>query len=147
MSQEAHIQDTITKVRSWLSDLLPSYEVGTLGNETSFRSGSARVFISVVPWGDDGSVVMLNSWVLLNVPRSPELFERLAFANQGHPFTSFYADENDDPKLVDIGCRASILGTFLDEAELKIAAVAMSADADRMDDELQAEFGGDKFHE
>jgi hypothetical protein len=147
MSQEVHIQETIKKVRLWLSEILPSYEVGEKGQETTFRSGSTRVFIDVVPWGEDGSVVSLNSWVLFNVPRTPELFERLAFINNSHPFTSFFADENDNPALVDVGCRVTILGSFLDREELQLAAVGISADADKMDDVLQNEFGGEKFYE
>lgn len=146
MGSEAVVQKTTDQVRTWLQELHGFLEE-TPGGQMTFRQGSARVFVGVIPYGDDGSVVSLNAWVLMNVPRSAELFERLSFLNGEMSFIKFYADENDDPSLVDIGCGATLLGTYLDQGELDLAAVAVAFETDNIDDILQKEFGGERFHE
>lgn len=146
MSMEVLVEETTQKVRSWIADLFGSYEVDRNGSAT-IRHGSARVFIRVVPYGDDGTVVFLNSWVLLGARRCPELFERISFLNGKESFVSLYTDPNDDHSLVDIGCRIDLLGTFLDREELDVATVAITSVADELDDQLQAEFGGERYHD
>ena len=46
-----------------------------------------------------------------------------------------------------LGFSQRLLGDYLDEEELTHTVVAIAGTADILDDELQAKFGGKRFHE
>jgi hypothetical protein len=55
--------------------------------------------------------------------------------------------ENKDDNRLKLWLTHSLLGDYLDVEELKTAVAGMASNADRLDDELQARFGGDRYHE
>jgi len=131
------------KVRRYLLEVLSRVEVDREGNFT-FRQGSARIFISVWPFGDDKVTVKVLAPVVFDAPASPELYKYVAtegFYKFGHMSC------NEKEGKVTIFFVHTLLGDFLDPEELKMAVFLMARTADEIDDELVGKFGGKKFHE
>ena len=49
--------------------------------------------------------------------------------------------------MVMVALEHNLLGDYLDEAELVETVLLLANVADDVDDELKAEFGGERFHE
>ncbi len=112
----------------------------------SFGMGSTRVFIRVLPHpNDQATVLSIFAPVLINVPRSAELYEFLAMNSDhmifGH--LTLAAGESDDTGTLLVTHK--LLGDYLDAEELMYAAVGVVGVADQIDEDLQAEFGGKRF--
>ncbi|HNP56464.1 MAG TPA: hypothetical protein PK331_04715 [Gordonia sp. (in: high G+C Gram-positive bacteria)] len=128
--------------------------VGNLNNVTltkqggfSVRNGSARVFVDVSEWRETHTLVKIEIPVLFDVRRSPELYERIAFLAGQYVFGTIYLRAVEDPTMVMVALEHNLLGDYLDEAELVETVLLLANVADDVDDELKAEFGGERFHE
>lgn len=115
----------------------------------SLRFGSARAFIRVVNTGDEPDAltfVGITIPTLIGVNAGTDLYEYVAYHSDdfrlGH--LSVYRQKDDS---VDLFVTHQILGDYLDEEELRVAVSWVAASADRIDDELQTKFGGQRFHE
>lgn len=117
----------------------------------SFTDSSTRVDVSVYDWGKDkdgdpSSVVQLSCPILWEVDPTPALYEWIA--RQGGAFyfghLVAYDDSSAAGKLF-LAMTHTLLGDYLDEAELSAALFAMLGTADRLDDELKEKFGGKRL--
>ena len=73
------------------------------------------------------------------------MFEYVALHADDYIFGHLNAVRGDDGLLICLS--HALLGDYLDEDELVRAVGAMLATADRMDDELKTQFGGNKLYE
>lgn len=140
----ANVLEVKDRVQRLLVDFVGPVQVDSDGDFT-FRMGSARVFIRVVPHGRDAqnTVVSIMSPTNLRVPPSPELFRYVA--TTGYVFGDLMAIEREDGVYVHLS--HNLLGDFLDPDELKWAVGAVASTADDVDDEIHDKFGGSRFHE
>lgn len=117
------------------------------GGRMSVGEGSTRVFVEVAAHsGNPVTVVMVTAPILFQVPLTPDLFEWVAFHSDDWYFghLALWRDE-DDPAKGTLLLRHVLLGDYLDKDELLYAVYGVSGTADRLDDELVAQFGGIRF--
>lgn len=134
------------KVQQYLTDAFRSVSIDRSG-DFSLRHESARIFVEVTSKSADAPVIVkLTIPVLFGVNSGPELHEYVAFHADDYFFGHFSLESRDDGST-DLFFSHRLLGDYLDEAELEIAVAWMITTANDVDDELQARFGGTKFHE
>ena len=113
-----------------------------------FQNRSTHVNMRVVDWGktQDGeprSLVHISAPVLREVTPSPELFKWVA--TEGTKFwfghMQLFDDQRNPGKMIMMMAH-TLLGDFLDEAELASAMFAVLGSADEWDDKLKEKFGG-----
>ena len=131
------------KVQRYLLEVLNKVEVDRDGDFT-FRQGSARIFVSVHPFGEDKTTVKVLAPVVFDAPASPELFKHVA-TEGSYKFGHLSCNEKDGK--VTIYFLHTLLGDFLDPEELKMATFLLARTADEIDDEIVGKFGGKKFHQ
>lgn len=132
-------------VKRTLMDEFTQVEISDSSGFT-LRHESARVFISCVkPEGQFG-VVHIEAPLLFDVPESPELFEFIALHADDYVFGHLSASRSGDHSLV-IVFSHSLLGDYLDDDELIRAVTAVLGVGNELDDTLQRQFGGFRFHE
>ena len=105
---------------------------------------SARVFISVHPFGGDKTTVKIVAPIVHDIPASPEVY-KYAATEGSYKFGHLSCSEKDGK--VSIYFVHTLLGDFLDPEELKMATFLLARSADEVDDELVKKFGGHRFHE
>src|SRR4051812_43503958 len=131
------VAETIEQVREHLS----SFDDVTLNADGSATLlwGSARVDVNVEVFDQDQSVVRVYACCVKGATASPELYEHVATTSFDlrHLSVAPAADGT-----VDILIRHSLIGEFLNPAELRMTVVAVAHEADNTDDELAARFGG-----
>lgn len=138
------VEMTKRKVEAYLANLVPSVTVDDSG-AYSARSGSARVFVKVVPHPDgESTMVYVFAQLVEGATLSPELYEYVA-TDASTVFGTLLVIK-DDQGTGSIYLRQSLLGDFLDSAELEYAVGGIASSADDIDDELAARFGGSVFH-
>lgn len=103
--------------------------------------GSAAVFIKVESWIHNHTVVELVCPVLKQVPRTSALLEKLDELNKGLFFGKAYTHDSG------VWIAHNLLGDHLDPEELLAAAGLIARVADKLDDELKGEFGGNRYSE
>jgi len=114
--------------------------------DVSLRQNSAQVFVKCWSSADDGPVfITLTVPLLLRVQPSPELFKHIALHADDLVYGHLSAFE--DEKGVNIVFSHLLLGDYLDEQELFAACTEVLANADALDDELKAKFGGLRWNE
>lgn len=141
---ESTVPATREKVREYLSGSFDGVEFDEAGT-ASFRYGSAHVFVKVKVFDEDSAVVMITSPILRGLDDDPELFRYIATRADDGAFGHLHATEHDDGITVHFA--HTLLGDYLDDMELRMAAVAVAYTSDQLDDELQKRFGGTRFHE
>lgn len=136
----------INLVRQRVQSLLTAnFEVQLHPNdEYSVVNGSTRVFITVNQVGDSFCFVHLMAPVLIDAPVTAELYEYVATTDP-FIFGRLLAKKEDDG-TVTVLLTHSLLGDFLDEAELGYAVAGIAGSADELDDELVGKFGGRVLH-
>lgn len=139
----------IAAVKSKVQEILTSNFTGITLERDGFsaRQGSSRGFVTVTSKGDDQpTIVNIDFPLLFEAPASPELFEHLALHANDYIFGHLAAHKDEDGS-VGIVLTHRLLGDYLDEDELGFALGWMAGVADDLDDELKAQFGGDRYHE
>ena len=117
----------------------------------SFTDSSTRVDVSVLDWGknkdgDPSALVQLTCPILWEVDATPAVYEWIAREGSTYYFGHVAAyDDNDAPGKLFLMMAHSLLGDYLDEAELSAALFAMLGTADQLDDELKGKFGGKRL--
>jgi hypothetical protein len=133
------------KVQQYLTQNFGNVNIDKDG-DFSLRYGSARVFVSTTTADDaDFTWVRLNVLVLTEVKETPEVLEYIALHANDYIFGHLSAYRNEDG--LGIFLSHTLLGDYLDEQELVRAVGAVLGSAEDLDDELQAKFGGKRFHE
>lgn len=112
----------------------------------SLRNQSARVFVRVVDWGDDETIVSVWAIAVVGATPSAELNEYIAYGTDGFIFGHLGLLKRDDGKA-DILFSHRLLGDYLDEDELMNTVVAVASTTNGVDEELAARFGGQTFHQ
>lgn len=138
-----HVDETRLKIQNYLTQLGNPMLDGD--GDLSLRHGSTRVFVRVTDFGDGDTYVEVFAPILFQVPLTPELFEYVALNNQ-FKFGGFELTRSDDSGVGTLMFSHGLLGTYLDPAELIMAVGLIARQADGLDDELQARFGGNLMH-
>lgn len=133
------------RVRDTLEGSFDEVDFDADGN-ASFRYGSAHVFVHVREFDEDSAVVVLESPVVKGATVSPELFEYVATGSAPHEFGHLSVQKDDGGDTATIVFKHSLLGDYLDDMELRVAAVAVAFTADELDDQLAERFGGEVHH-
>ena len=131
------------KVQRYLLEVLNRVEVDRDGDFT-FREGSARIFVSVKPFGDTSTTVKIVAPIVHDIPASPDVYKYVA-TEGSYKFGHMFCGEKDGK--ISIHFVHTLLGDFLDPEELKLATFLLARSADDVDDEIVQKFGGKRFHE
>ena len=135
---------TRAKVQQYLTQNFGDVNIDSKGNY-SLRSGSTRMFVSIRTHEDgDWTWVTLQVPVLLKVEESPAVFEYVALHSDDYIFGHLSVGRTDEGLIIMFS--HALLGDYLDEEELARAVAGMLYVADEMDDELEKQFGGTRFH-
>lgn len=144
MADEATNQAVIATRRAVDEHLVAAFD-GVERNDDgtwSLTYGSAVVHVGVKVFDEDGSVVLIDSPCVTGATVSPELYEHVATANT---FDFGHLSVTPDGETATITFSHSLLGDFLDSAELRTAVVAVAYTADELDDALAERFGGEVY--
>lgn len=146
-AQEVLVAAVTEKVNRWLAEFVGGYEVSQNGR-VSFRFGSARIFVGVEPWSDENCLVRVGTMLLMDVPKSAELNEWIAY-NTGNYFfgTTYLAEDQDNNANANVIIDHVLLGDYIDVEELRSVVGAVATTADELDTVLKDKFGGDTYHE
>ena len=148
----ASVDQTMMKVQRILTGPM-KLAVQLQGNVlmVRFRDASTQIQIGVIDWaptkeGEPRSLVRISSPILRSVPPSPALYEWIAREGGRYYFghVSAVDDPNDAGKL-HLFMAHTLLGDYLDEAELAAALWGVLGSSDDLDDELQKRFGGKRW--
>ena len=115
--------------------------------DLSLRHGSSRAFVRV--WAKEGAeatFVAVTVPLLFDVKSTPALYEYVALHADDYIFGHLSLYRNDNGNM-QVFLTHNLLGDYLDAEELAHAVAGMLGVADDIDDQLQAQFGGTKFHE
>jgi len=137
MSDVTAVADVQAQVREFLAtfDDVTKHEDGSC----SLSYGSAEVTVTVDVFDEDQAVVKVRAEAVTGATSSPELFHHIATTSTeiGH----LRAVEQPGG-TVTILLSHSLLGEFLNPAELRMTIVALALVADQVDDGLAERFGG-----
>jgi hypothetical protein len=128
---------TTERVRSMLA---PFGDIDVADDGTcSLRYGSARVTVEIGVFDEDQAAVHVRARCVTGANRSSELYHWAATnrADIGH----FSVVDEPDGTATIVFSR-TLIGEFLNAAELRLTVVAVAFTADRFDDALAARFGG-----
>lgn len=141
MSDPSTITDAMADTAAKVSDVASTFEGVEVYDDgsCSLKWGSTRVFLTVNVFDEDSSVVRVRAQCVTGAKPSPELFHHVATyqAEVGHLTITEEADGT-----ATINFSHSLLGDFLNPAELRLTVAAVAYKADEIDDELAATFGG-----
>ncbi|HUA87897.1 MAG TPA: YbjN domain-containing protein [Steroidobacteraceae bacterium] len=135
---------TKQKVQRYLTDLLGSVSLDRDG-DFFVRNGSAQVFLRVMPFGEQNSLVRIWAPTNQDVPESPDLYRYIA-TNARFYFGALTAQPTGK-STANVAFSYTLLGEFLDPDELRSALSAVAVSADAIDDEIKTQFGGRRFWE
>jgi len=112
--------------------------------------GSTRVNIEVKDWGKDpngdpSSIVRIWAPVVREIKPTPEFFKWAATEGQQYIFGSVTVMEAEGGKECLAAFDHTLLGDYLDPAELCSAIVLVAMTADEMDDTVRSKFGGKRY--
>ena len=134
----------VTEARSRMHEFLSSFKDVSHHDDgtASLQYGSARVVVSVEVFDEDQAVVKVRSQLVTGAKSSPELFHHVA--TQSTELGHLRAVEEEDGSVT-ILLSHSLLGEFLNPAELRLTIVALALVGDQFDDLLAERFGGTVF--
>ena len=94
---------------------------------------------------DPEPVVVIEAPILFDVKATPDLFEWIAREGGNSWFGHVRAFDGNEPGTVFLNMSHTLLGDYLDEEELSYALFGVLSVADKLDDELQQRFGGQRY--
>ncbi len=137
------------RVQEWLAADFNSVTLTQQGGYT-MQFGSSRVFVDIEdlrPEDPEGLVmVRVTAPCVFKLKESPELYKYVALHSDDYRFGHMYISAAADGTFT-VGLTHQILANYLDQDELKYAVAFVGGAADEVDDVLQKEFGGERFHE
>ena len=101
--------------------------------------GSAYVIIRINPWGKDDATIQTVAYVVSGAEMTTELMRYLLTQNADLRFGAFGVDSDGDIIL-----HHSIACAACDKDDLKVSAMGLVYYADQIDDEIIAQFGGQR---
>jgi hypothetical protein len=133
------------KVQHFLTENFSDVNIDKNG-DFSLRHGSARIFVRTLTREQaDFTWISLDMPLLLDVKETPQVFEHVALHADDFMFGHLNAVRTDDGLRIFLS--HALLGDYLDEQELVRAVGAMLSTGEDLDDKLQIQFGGKRFHE
>lgn len=136
---------TADETRMKVQRILSSNGTVELSGENLFvKMGSTVARITVIDWGDGNTLVKIDAPILFDVPVTDELYKYVAQNSNKRFFGALGLVEGDDGLAI-LHMDQTILGDTLDEPELMFAVVLVAQTADKLDDELQSRFGGQRL--
>jgi hypothetical protein len=117
----------------------------------SFTDVSTKVHIRIIDWGKnkDGepmTLVRVSAPILRGVAPTPALYEYLARESPSLWFGNIRVWDDEETKgMLSLTLGHTLLGDYLDEAELRVAVFQILNSADELDDQLQKRFGGKRW--
>lgn len=145
MGNAALVRDKVQRIL--VDDMELNVRLNSGGYQVPFQS--TAVNIRVFEQGEgDSSRVLVKMWapILRDVKEDPEMFRWIATEGTSYLFGN--ACWNPDPERPGFGMISfdhTLLGDYLDSAELRGALAALAVTANDLDDELQPRFGGLRF--
>jgi len=138
----------VTTVREKVQHILTKHGRVEIDGDGDFsiRHQSARVFVRVVSWGDDETIISVWTLAVIGATPSPELHEFIAYGTDDYIFGHLGLSRQDDG-TANILFSHRLLGDTLDEDELMNVVVAVATTTNSIDDDLAARFGGRTFHQ
>jgi hypothetical protein len=135
------------KVQRYLAEVVGAVKIDSDGDFT-FRAGSSQMWISVRKVEQHGSYtefVAVKVFANTNnrVPASPALFEYVATEGR-YQIGALRCFRKEDG--VRVWLEHTLMGTFLDPAELYVTINYIGEIADWVDDEIRRKFGGVLYH-
>ena len=100
-------------------------------------NGSALIFVSVHPWGEDDASVQARAFVVRGPELRPDLLDYLLRENESLRLGGFGIDQDGD-----IVFRHTLRATECTKADLRALVSAVAWTADKYDDEIIAKWGG-----
>lgn len=148
----ATVEQTMMKVQRILTGPM-NLRLQLQGNSVvvSFSDVSTQVRVTVRDWGttsdgDPRTLVQVDAPILWSVEPTHELFEWVAREGANYLFGHVMVlDDTNDAGKVFLLMSHTLLGDYLDEAELASALWGVLSTADDLDDKLQARFGGKRL--
>lgn len=133
-------QTCYEKIAPWMENLCEG-SVMRLDDEPVFISnfGSAVASTKVLPWGEDEALIVTRSYVVTDVEITPDLTYYLLRENDSLYFGRFALDSEND-----IVFEHSLIGSTCDREELRTSVLAVVEFADEYDDEIVAQWGGQR---
>ncbi len=117
----------------------------------TFQDTSTFLSIRIIEWGTDDageprSLVLVTAPILWNVTPTPEMFEWVARHGGSRWFGHVEVQDAEEDGQVHLIYSHTLLGDYLDQAELETAMWGLLSVANTWDDELLPRFGGRKAH-
>jgi hypothetical protein len=141
ISMAGDVAATRSKVQQYLTQNFNSVTIDK-DSDFSLRHGSARIFVRTRTRDSvNFTWISLDIPLLLGVKETPQVFEYVALHADDYMFGHLNAVRGNDGLVIYLS------HALLGEQELLRAVGAMLGTADELDDELQTQFGGNKFHE
>lgn len=137
----------VTAVREKVQHILTKHGRVELDGDGDFsiQHQSARVFVRVVDWGDDQTIISAWTIAVIGATDSPELHEYIAYAADDYIFGHLGLSKQENG-TANILFSHRLLGDTLDEDELMHAVIALVTTTNSIDEELAGRFGGRTFH-
>lgn len=144
----ASVAEVSSKVQAMMLDSNLLYTVRG-PDHFSLRFESVGVFVRV--WGrdtedDQRTFINFEVPILVGVNDSPELYKYIALHADDYIFGHLSLTKFEDGQLA-IFFTHALLGDYLDAGEFHAVMASIVQTSDRLDDELQPQFGGRRFHE
>jgi hypothetical protein len=141
---------TTEEVRNKVQRILSQNWNTRLGSDGEFMvdHGSTACRIHCVEGVNDSTWIILQAPILIDVPLSNGLYQYVATTgNSGIGFGTMHVNPNEDASTGWLWYSHTLLGDFLDPEELNQGIMMVLARADRLDNELQPQFGGKRLEE
>jgi hypothetical protein len=144
----ATVEETTQKVQRILVDSFNDVRLRT--NGFALEVGSTAAFVEVQAWtpdkdGNPRSLVYVWAPLGRDVAPSDELFHWAATDGQQFRLGGVTVIENKDAKTCFLQFDYTILGDYLDPAELVSAVAAVMYTADDIDETVHTRFGGKRY--
>src|SRR5687767_9669333 len=136
--------DVREKVQRYITELATGVNIDKDG-DYSFRHGSARVFVSVIPQSER-TIVQIMAPVVVGAEDTPALYEYVGRKTDDWIFGHLGVSKPGADGKVTVVMRHDLLGDYLDPAEFDDAVAAVAISVDKIDEEVQREVGGSRFH-
>lgn len=143
----ATVEATTSRVQRILVDKF----TGVSLTKTGFcvEHGSTAAFVDVRDWGEDPdgnpeTLVRVGSPVGRDIAGTPELFKWVATEGQQQFFGGIRAMEQENGSWF-LMLEHTLLGDFLDPAELETAVTFVLLAADDLDEKVRSQFGGKRY--
>jgi hypothetical protein len=141
MQFESEKQESVYKqVGAWMKELFGEETILVRDDSPVYgvRFGSAFVQVSVYSWGDDVTVTT-RSYVVYGAEMNLDLAKYLLRKNEEMRFGAFGIDAEGD-----IEFEHTIVGSTAQPEELRASVYAVMKVADQYDDEIVAQWGGQR---